>query len=244
MSCIAVAVEVPCVSDSSAGGWSPTRKLSQRLAAPPPASAVTWPCSRQIGQMALKLRSPETAFESSNRTSGESVGCTSTGRALSGHLFGLALPWGLRAQDYLPSTVSIPASTNSSLERGSLPRRAVRRSLSTLTTWDTLATESFGSPVRRAGRWAFPGAKAHLRLLVSGTQRTVAMRLRFNASPCTTTTGLRNPGPEPAGAGRSAHQISPCEITTRFAPGRGARRRKRTDLSLRPLGRTPCSSPR
>ena len=31
------------------------------------------------------------------------------------------------------------------------------------------------------------------------------------------TTGLLNPGPEPTGSGRSAHQISPWEtITTRF----------------------------
>jgi hypothetical protein len=62
-------------------------------------------------------------------------------------------------------------------------------------------------------------------LLVSGTQTTVEMRLRFNASPCTTTTGLRNPGPDRAGAGRSAHQTSPCEITTRFAPECGGRLR-------------------
>jgi hypothetical protein len=35
--------------------------------------------------------------------------------------FGPGLPWGVRAQDYLPRTVSIPERTNSSLERGNLP---------------------------------------------------------------------------------------------------------------------------
>jgi hypothetical protein len=158
-------------------------------------------------------------------------------------LFGSALA-GLAAHDYLPRTVSIPERTNSSLERGSLLTRTVRKSLSKLTIWDTLATDSFGRPLRRVSRRTFPGAKAHLRLLVSGTQTTVAMRLRFNASPCTTTTGLRNPGPEPASGGRSAHQISPCETTNRFAPGFDARPTKRTDLSLPPPRRTPCSLPR
>src|SRR5262249_17307041 len=86
---------------------------------------------------------------------------------------------------YMPSTVSIPDSTNCSLERGTLPTLAVRRLLSTLTIWDT-----FGSPVRRVAKWAFPGAKGQLRLLVNGTQTTVATRLRFKASPCTTSTGL------------------------------------------------------
>ena len=46
----------------------------------------------------------------------------------------------------------------------------------------------------RADRCTFPGAKAHWRLLVSGTQTTVAMRLRVKASPCTTTTGLLKVG--------------------------------------------------
>ncbi len=142
---------------------------------------------------------------------------------------------------YLPRTTSMPESSSSSLARGSLAARAVRRSLSTLTIWETFATESFGNPVRVAGSGTFPGAFAHFRLLVSGTHTTVAMRLRFNASPCTMTTGLRNPGPEPAGAGKSAHQTSPCEITTRFALERGGRRRKRTDLSHFPTRRRPGS---
>jgi hypothetical protein len=88
----------------------------------------------------------------------------------------------VRAQDYLPRIMSIPASSKESLLRGSLPTRAVRKALSIVTIWDTLATESLGKPVRRAENCTFPGAAAHLRLVVKGTQTTVAMRLRFNAS--------------------------------------------------------------
>jgi len=110
---------------------------------------------------------------------------------------------------YRPSTTSIPESTKPSCAWGNLPLRAVSSALSKLTIWETLATESFGSPVKRGESVTLPGALAHLRLLVSGTQTTVAIRLRFSASPCTTTTGLRNPGPEPVGSGRSAHQMSP-----------------------------------
>jgi hypothetical protein len=44
---------------------------------------------------------------------------------------------------------------------------------------DALATESFGRPATFAGRSTFPGARAQVRLLVKGTQTTVAIRLRF-----------------------------------------------------------------
>jgi phenylpropionate dioxygenase-like ring-hydroxylating dioxygenase large terminal subunit len=79
--------------------------------------------------------------------------------------------------------------------------------------------------------WKFPaenfaGDAAQVRLLVSGTQTTVAIRLLFSGSPCTTSTGRRKPGAEPAGAGRAAHQTSPCETsTTRCVRGRAERRR-------------------
>src|SRR5262249_16748907 len=101
----------------------------------------------------------------------------------------------------------------------------------------TLATESKGSPVDLGESITFPGASAHLVLLVSGIQTTVAIRLRFSESPCTTTIGRRNPGPEPVGSGRSAHQTSPWEITTRSAPGCVETPQKRTD-------RVPCRSRR
>lgn len=78
---------------------------------------------------------------------------------------------------YVPRTTPIPESTNCNFETDSLPTRVARKSLSTLRIWDTLATESFGKPVRRAERETFPGARLHLRLLVNGTQTMVAMRL-------------------------------------------------------------------
>ncbi len=131
----------------------------------------------------------------------------------------MKLRLGLRGTNfYLPSTRSIPEKSNSSFARGSLPTRSVSRDLSSEISCETLAAESFGSPVTRVDKLTLPGARAHFRLLVSGTQTTVEIRLWLRASPCTTATGLRNPGPEPVGAGKSAHQISPCEITTRSAP--------------------------
>jgi hypothetical protein len=79
---------------------------------------------------------------------------------------------------------------------------------------DTLATESFGNPVVLFERSPLPGAPAQTVLLVRGTHTTVAMRLRFNEFPWTTTTGRRNPGPEPVGSGKCAHQTSPCATST------------------------------
>ena len=48
-----------------------------------------------------------------------------------------------------------------------------------LMIWDALATESFGKPAVPAGINVLPGASAHTRLLVRGTQTTVRSRLRF-----------------------------------------------------------------
>jgi len=48
---------------------------------------------------------------------------------------------------------------------------------------DALATESFGSLVSFADSKVLPGAQDQIKLLVSGTQTTVARRLRFNALP-------------------------------------------------------------
>jgi hypothetical protein len=62
-------------------------------------------------------------------------------------------------------------------------------------------------------------------------------RLRFNPSPCTTTTGLLNPGPEPAGSGRRAHRTSPWETTTRFALKCDGRKQIRTRPSNFPTRR-------
>jgi hypothetical protein len=42
---------------------------------------------------------------------------------------------------------------------------------------DTFATESFGNPDTRADKLTLPGASAHFKLLVNGTQMAVEMRL-------------------------------------------------------------------
>src|SRR5260370_30963171 len=49
---------------------------------------------------------------------------------------------------------------------------------------------------------------------------------------------------EPAGAGKSAHQISPCDITTHFAPARAPPPPKPTALLVRRPPRKPSSSTR
>jgi len=58
--------------------------------------------------------------------------------------------WRKLREGYLPRIMSIPASSKASFWRGSLPTREVRKALSTVTIWDTLATESLGNPVSRA----------------------------------------------------------------------------------------------
>ena len=78
------------------------------------------------------------------------------------------------------------------------PIRLLRYVRSTANSCDALATESFGRPATLAGNNVLPGAASQDRLLVSGTQTTVARRLRLGGLPCTTTTGRRNPGAEPA----------------------------------------------
>lgn len=56
------------------------------------------------------------------------------------------------------------------------------------------STTSIPARMSAASRWTLPGARDHRRLLVRGTQTTVARRLLMNASHWTTTTGRRNPG--------------------------------------------------
>lgn len=80
-------------------------------------------------------------------------------------------------QVYLPRTRSIPEKSNSNLCRGNLLTRSLRRDLSKEMICETLATESFGNPVTPADKLTLPGASAHFKLLVSGTQIAVEMRL-------------------------------------------------------------------
>jgi hypothetical protein len=122
-----------------------------------------------------------------------------------------------------PRTRSTPLRTSRRAPAVTCPTRFVSRPLSIVMTWDTFATESFGNLVMRWLRRRLPEASARRRLLVSGTTTTVLMRLRLNAFPCTMRTGLRQPGPEPTGPGRSARKTSPWPITTRSTSGPAVR---------------------
>lgn len=83
---------------------------------------------------------------------------------------------------YRPRITSTPASRSSNFACEILPTRSVNVVLVSATICETFATESFGRFAERALSRTFPGAPAHVRLLVSGTQTTVAIRLRFRAS--------------------------------------------------------------
>ena len=110
----------------------------------------------------------------------------------------------------------MPAKTNSTWRLDNLPTSSVISSRSSVTICEALAMESLGRPVALAASSTLPGASAQRRLLVKGTQTTERMRLRFSASPWTTNTGLRKPGPEPVGFGRSAQYTWPWAITIRW----------------------------
>jgi hypothetical protein len=109
----------------------------------------------------------------------------------------------------------MPVRINSKWRLGSFPTSSVSNSRSRVMIWEALATESLGRPVARAGRSTLPGACAQRRLLVKGTHTTLLIRLRFSASPWTTRTGLRKPGPEPVGSGRFAQYTWPWATTIR-----------------------------
>jgi hypothetical protein len=134
----------------------------------------------------------------------------------------------------------MPWSTCAKCLDVSRPACSVRRARSRAMICETFATESLGKPVALAGKSALPGAPAQTMLLVRGTHTTVAIRLRFRGFPCTITTGRRNPGPDPAGSGKSAHQTSPwVTSTTRHPSVRAVPRERRTDRiqTLRVAGR-------
>lgn len=138
--------------------------------------------------------------------------------------------------------MSIPVRTRFSWRDDSFPARSVKRVLSRAMIWETLATESFGRSVSFADKKTFPGASAHWRLLVNGTQTIVAIRLLFKGSPWTTATGRRKPGPDPVGSGRSAHHISPWATFTRtkFLDDGGPLLEEK-DRAVRSFPRKPCS---
>ena len=107
------------------------------------------------------------------------------------------------ASSYPPSTMSVPARTAASCLFEIQPTRSVSRLRSRVTSWETLATESLGRLVLRAGRATFPGASAQRRSLVRGTHTAVAMRLRSKAQ------GLRA---WPRGAGPAADVLYGPEL--------------------------------
>jgi hypothetical protein len=70
-------------------------------------------------------------------------------------------------------------------------------------------TDGLASPESDAPTRTLPGACPSARFDVITITTTVPIRLALKGFDWTTRTGLRRPGPEPAGAGSDAHQISP-----------------------------------
>src|SRR5437764_35187 len=66
--------------------------------------------------------------------------------------------WWMDTAPQRPRTTSSPDSTSSSLALGSFPVRSVKSVLSNVTIWETLAMDSFESPVAPGGSRTFPGA--------------------------------------------------------------------------------------
>ena len=115
---------------------------------------------------------------------------------------------------YRSRTNRRPSSTCAMSRLGIIPTCFSSRFSSTVPSCVTLATESFDSPVLLRGRRTFPGFSASRVLLVRSTAITVRRRLALKASDWMMRMGRRNPGCEPGGAERAAHQISPRSATT------------------------------
>ena len=77
------------------------------------------------------------------------------------------------ASGYSCRTRRKPASTGACRRGGSAPACRVRYSRSRARTWETLTTESRGSPGERAGSRTLPGASASARLLAITATMTV-----------------------------------------------------------------------
>lgn len=107
-----------------------------------------------------------------------------------------------------------PSSTVAKSRGLSRPTRSERTALSMVINCDTFTTEGFDSPEPRTGICTFPGAAASLRFDVMTAAITVLIRLSLKAFAETMRKDLRKPGPEPAGSGTEAHQISPLRATT------------------------------
>ena len=115
-----------------------------------------------------------------------------------------------------------PSSTSASNRGLSLPIRSVRNALSTVMICETLTTDAFVRPVPLIGRRTLPGASAKRRFEVMTAAITVLMRLSLKLFAEMISNGRRNPGPDPAGSGSEAHQISPRRTSVCFARACGA----------------------
>src|SRR5258708_1714252 len=137
----------------------------------------------------------------------------------------------------------MPERIKSNWRLDSLPTASVSNARSRVISCEVFTTESFGRPVALADSNTLPGASAQRRLLVKGTQTTVLIRLRLRASPWTTNTGRRKPGPEPVGSGRFAQYTWPWAITIRRLRVYASRRQKWLGLGSQPSPRRLYSSP-
>jgi hypothetical protein len=88
---------------------------------------------------------------------------------------------------------------------------------------EIFTTDALESPDSDFPTRTFPGASARARFDVTTATITVAMRLSLNGFDCTMSTGRLNPGPDPDGVGKDAHQISPRLMTQGLFLGRGNR---------------------
>jgi hypothetical protein len=117
----------------------------------------------------------------------------------------------------------MPSSTRCRMRAGTARTRCVSMLRSTVIICDTLITDGFESPDSDLATRTFPGASASERLDVTTVTTTVAMRLSLNGFDWTISTGRRNPGPDPVGVGKVAHQISPRLMTQRLSLRLGKR---------------------
>ncbi len=93
-----------------------------------------------------------------------------------------------------------PSSMSFMVPADKLPEQSARKYLSIVTTCDTLATLSLGSPVIFFESITLPGESANRKLVLSVTAIIVLIRLLLKSFDWMMTRGLLWPGPEPAGS--------------------------------------------
>ena len=145
-----------------------------------------------------------------------------------------------RIDRYSANTRRNPSETLIITCPGNAFTRSVRKLRSMVSNWETLTTDGFESPDSDLLMRKFPGALASVRLDVTTATTMVAIRLSLNGFDWITSTGRRIPGPEPAGSGSEAHQISPRFTNQALRLRSGELRRQRGTLDringIEPLG--------